>query len=347
MHTAPYDASHNHLRTEETFMNRTLIRLGAALSGLLLAGAALAQNYPSKPVTLLVPYPAGGLSDVIARTVNSALGKHLGQPVIVDNLGGASGSIAAQKVLSAPGDGHLIFQGSPNELILAPLAISAVKFKSEDFRLIQMIAVTQIAFVARKDLPVSNVDEFVAYARKAAAEGKPITYASVGPGSFYHLLGEHMSKLTGIPMTHVPYKGVAPANQDLIGGQVDIFLAPYGRMYDDLHREGKIKVLAMLNAERLDTVKQYPAISESRALKDFVFTTWTGYFVKKETPEPVAQALHKAISATLSDTGVRTNLEANSQILAKPLPLDAVSKVYTDGTTRFRAIAKSINLQPQ
>ena len=328
-------------------MNRPLNRLGTALAGLLLAGAALAQTYPSKPVTLLVPYPAGGVSDVIARTVNTALGKNLGQPVIVDNLGGASGSIAAQKVLSAPADGQLFFQGSPNELILAPLAISAVKFRSEDFRLIQMIAVTQIAFIARKDLPVSNVDEFVAYARKAAAEGKPVTYASVGPGSFYHLLGEHMSKLTGIPMTHVPYKGVAPANQDLIGGQVDIFLAPYGKMYDDLHRDGKIKVLAMLNAERLDSVKQYPAISESRTLKDFVFTTWTGYFVKKETPEPIAQALHKAITATLGDPAVRTGLEANSQILAKPLPLDAVGKVYTEGTARFRAIAKSINLQPQ
>ncbi len=328
-------------------MNRPLTCLGTALAGLLLAGAALAQSYPSKPVTLLVPYPAGGLSDVIARTVNTALGKNLGQPVIVDNLGGASGSIAAQKVLNAPADGQLIFQGSPNELILAPLAISAVKFKSEDFRLVQMIAIAQIAFVARKDLPVSNVDEFVAYARKAAAEGKPVTYASVGPGSFYHLLGEHLSKVTGIPMTHVPYKGAAPANQDLIGGQVDIFLAPYGKMYDDLHRDGKVKVLAMLNPERLDTVKQYPAISESRALKDFTFNIWTGYFVKKDTPEPVVQALHKAITQTLNDPAVRTSLEANSQILAKPLAPAAVAKAYADGTAQFRAIAKSVNLQPQ
>ena len=328
-------------------MNRPLTRLCTALAGLLLAGSALAQSFPSKPVTLQVPYPAGGLSDVIARTVHTALGKQLGQPVIVDNLGGASGSIAAQKVLNAPADGHLIFQGSPNELILAPLAISAVKFKSEDFRLVQMIAIAQIAFIARKDLPVSNVDELVAYARKTAAEGKPLTYASVGPGSFYHLLGEHLSKVTGIPMTHVPYKGAAPANQDLIGGQVDIFLAPYGRMYDDLHRDGKVKVLAMLNAERLDGVKQYPAISESRTLKDFTFNIWTGYFVKRDTPEPIVQTLHKAITDTLNDPAVRSGLEANSQILARPLPPPAVAKAYADGTAQFRAIARSINLQPQ
>ena len=328
-------------------MNTTLRRVSALLSGLLLAGTVSAQTYPSKAVTLLVPYPAGGLSDVIARTVNNTLSKNMGQPVIVDNLGGASGSIAAQKVLNAPADGQIIFQGSPNELILAPLAISAVKFKSEDFRLVQMIATAQIAFLARKDLPVRNVDEFLEYARKEAAQGRPITYASVGPGSFYHLLGEHLSKTTNIPMTHVPYKGMAPANQDLLGGQVDIFLAPFGKASEELQKQGKLKVLAMLNSERLESVKDYPAISESKSLKNFTFTIWTGYFVKKDTPEPVVQALHKAITETLSDPTVHAGLEANSQLTAKPLPLAAVGKAYADGTAKFRAIAKSINLQPQ
>ena len=328
-------------------MSKPFTRWAALLSSLLLAGAAAAQSYPSKPVTLLVPYPAGGLSDVIARTVNNTLSKHLGQPVIVENLGGASGSIAAQKVLNAPSDGQIIFQGSPNELILAPLAISAVKFKSEDFRLVQMIATAQIGFLARKDLPVNSVDEFLDYARKEAAQGRPITYASVGPGSFYHLLGEHLSSVTRIPMTHVPYKGAAPANQDLLGGQVDIFLAPFGKSYEELQKQGKLKVLAMLNSERLESVKAYPAISESKQLKNFTFTIWTGYFVKKDTPEPVVQVIHKAITEALADPAVHAGLEANSQLVAKPLSLSAVSKAYADGTAQFRAIAKSINLQPQ
>ncbi len=317
------------------------------LLGLLLAGSVAAQTYPSKPVTLMVPYPAGGLSDVIARTVNTTLSKNFGQPVIVENLGGASGSIAAQKVLSAPSDGQIIFQGSPNELILAPLAISAVKFRSEDFRLVQMIATAQIGFLARKDLPLKNVDEFIEYARKQAKEGKPITYASVGPGSFYHLLGEHLSKVTNIEMAHVPYKGAAPANQDLLGGQVDIFLAPFGKAYDELQKQGKLKVLAMLNNERLESVKDYPAISESKSLKNFTFNIWTGYFVKKDTPEPVVQVIHKAITDSLSDPAVRSGLEANSQLVPKPLSLQALDKAYIDGTAQFRAIAKSINLQPQ
>ncbi len=317
------------------------------VSGLGLAAVATAQTFPSRPVTLLVPYPAGGLSDVIARTVNSALGRQLGQPVVIENLGGASGAIAAQKLLNAPADGHLIFQGSPNELILAPLAISAIKFRSEDFRLVQMISTAQIAFLARKDLPVGSVDELLDYARKAAREGRPLTYASVGPGSFYHILGEHLSRTTGIPLTHVPYKGMAPANQDLIGGQVDIFLAPYGRMYDSLHRDGKLKILAMLNDRREDSTRHYPLISDSRQLKNFDFSIWTGYFVRKDTPEPIVQALHRAITDTLGDPSVHAGLEANSQLTARPLSLPEVGKVYADGTAKFRAIARSIRLQAQ
>ena len=328
-------------------MTQPIHRYAALLGGLLLAGAACAQTYPTKPVTLMVPYPAGGLSDVIARTVNTTLAKNFGQPVLVENLGGASGAIGAQKVLSAPSDGQMIFQGSPNELILAPLAISAVKYKSEDFRLVQMIATAQIGFVTRKDLPVNTVDEFLDYARKEASGGRPITYASVGPGTFYHLLGEQLSKVTNIPMTHVPYKGIAPALQDVMGGQVDIFLAPMGKANVELQKQGKLKVLAMLNSERVEAFKDYPAISESKSLKNFTFNIWTGYFVKKDTPEPIVQVIYKAITDTLSDATVRGGLEANSQMVAKPLSLQAMDKAYADGTAQFRGIAKAINLQPQ
>jgi len=327
---------------------RLASRTAALIGGLLLSAAVFAQNaFPAKPVTLMVPYPAGGLSDVIARTVNNTLAKQLGQPVIVENLGGASGSIAATKVLNQPSDGHVVFQGSPNELILASLALSAVKFKSEDFRLVNMIATAQIGFLTRGNLPVNNIDEFVEYARKQAQQGRPITYASVGPGSFYHLLGEHLSKVTGIPMVHVPYKGGAPAEQDLISGQVDIFMSPLGTKHVELYKAGRIKVLALLSPTRIDTAKDFPAISESKALKDFTFNIWTGYFVKRDTPEAVVATLHKAIAGTLTDPTVRANLEAASLTAPPSLSIADAAKAYTDGIAQFRAIAKSINLQAQ
>ena len=328
-------------------MKKPMPRLLTLIAGLVLAGSALAQSFPSKPVTLMVPYPAGGLSDVIARTLNTALAKQLGQPVIVENLGGASGGIAAQKVLNSPAEGYMIFQGSPNELVLAPLSNAAIKYKSEDFRLVQMISINPLAMFARKDLPANNGDELVAYARKTAASGKPMTYASVGPGSMYHLLGEHMSKLTGIEMTHVPYKGAAPAQQDLMSGAVDIFMTPYGKGPVQLAEDGKLKVVAALSLERQELIKKHPTLNESTALKGFVFETWSGYFVHKDTPEAVVQALHKALSEVANDPAIRGALEAQAMTVPRPQPLTALSKVYADNTSRYRAIAKAMNLQPQ
>ena len=328
-------------------MKKSLIRMAAVLSGLLLAGAALAQSFPTKAVTLMVPYPVGGVSDVIARTVNSTLAKHLGQPVLVENLGGASGGIAAQKVLGSPADGHMIFQGSPNELILPPLSNAAIRYKSEDFRLVQMISINPIAMLARKDLPANNGDELIAYAKKRAAEGNPLTYASVGPGSLYHLMGEHMSKIVGVPMTHVPYKGGAPARQDLMGGQVDIFMTPYGTTDIQLINEGKLKVVAVLSAERQDALKSYPTLNESTALRGFVFDIWAGYFVHKDTPEAVVQVLHKALGEIANDPAIRTRLEAQSMAVPRPQTLPALSKAYADNISKYRAIAKAMNLQPQ
>lgn len=322
-------------------------RAAALLTGLMLAGGALAQTFPSKPVVLMVPYPVGGVSDVIARTLSNTLAKHLGQTVIVENLGGASGSIAAQKVLSSPADGHIIFQGSPNELILAPLSNAAIKYSPEDFRLVQMITINPLAVFARKDLPVNNGNELLAYATRAAAAKKPLSYASVGIGSMYHLLGEHLSKVTGISMTHVPYKGIAPAFQDILAGQVDIFISPYGKGQIALVNDGKLKTVAVLSAGPQDAFKRAAPLQEANGLKGYVFDTWSGYFVRKSTPEPVVQALHKALSEVANDAKIRAALEAQAMIVPRPQPLPAVAKIYVDNTEKYRAIAQAINLQRQ
>lgn len=323
----------------------TLKRTTALIAGMTLAASAMAQS--GKPLTLMVPYPAGGVSDVIARIVSPVLAKHLERNVIVENLGGAGGAIAAQRVLNLPADGNIIYQGSPNELILTPMAVAAVKHKSEDFRPVQSITLNEMIVFARKDLPVGNGDELAAYAAKMAKEGRPLTYASVGPGSLYHVLGEQMSKVLNVPMTHVPYKGGAPATQDLMGGLVDIFITPYGKSYVELVNSGKIKAVAALSAERQAAFKSVPTLNESKALKGFTFDTWQTYFVRKDTPEPVVQALHKALSEVANDAGVRTTLEAQGMIVPKPQALDKVTRTYHDEIAQYRAIAKSINLQAQ
>ena len=327
------------------FVRRHLIQFAAASLATLALGAA-AQSYPTKPVTLMVPYSAGGLSDNIARRVNVPLAATLGQPAIIENLGGASGSIAAQKVVNAPSDGYMVFQGSPNELILAPLAVPSIKYKSEDFRQVHRIALAPMAIFARAGLPVANADELVAYAAKVAKEGKPLTYASVGVGSFYHLLGAKMSKDLGIEMSHVPYKGAADAFRDLAGNQVDIFITPYGLAQTEFIKQGKLKAVAVLTPQRQRLLPDTASTTESKALKNFTAEIGTGYFVKRDTPEPIVQALHKGLQKVLTDTQLRAGLFAMGQEVSPAQTLAEADRSYKDEIAAYRAIAKAIGLQP-
>jgi tripartite-type tricarboxylate transporter receptor subunit TctC len=316
------------------------------MAGLLLSvGAAVAQGWPAKPVNLMVPYPAGGPSDAIARIFNNQLGKELGQQVLVENLGGVSGALAAQKVLAAPADGYFIFQGSPNEVILSPLANAAVKLKTEDFRLVHPVADAVMVFVTRKDLPVNNVDELIALARKSA--DKPLTYGSVGIGSLYHLILESVQAQTGIKLAHVPYKGNAPLLQDIGGGQVDFAVLVYSAAMGALAEQGKMKVIGQLGAQRSELLKNVPAASEGQALKNFSYKIWTGFMVPKNTPEDVVVRLHAAVGKTLQDPAVRTQLAAQTQVASPPMTLAESAKFFEAETARYRAIAKQINLQPQ
>jgi tripartite-type tricarboxylate transporter receptor subunit TctC len=328
-------------------MSTTDILRTLALSAGLLIGAnsALAQAYPTKPVNLMVPYPAGGPSDAIARIFNNQLGKELGQQVLVENLGGVSGALAAQKVLAAPSDGYYIFQGSPNEVILSPLANAAVKLKTEDFRLVHPVADAVMVFVTRKDLPVNSVDELIALARKSA--DKPLTYGSVGIGSLYHLILENVQAQAGVKLAHVPYKGNAPLLQDIGGGQVDFAVLVYSAAMGALAEQGKMKVIGQLGAQRSELLKNVPAANEGKELKNFAYKIWTGFMVPKNTPEDVVTRLHAAIGKTLQDPTVRSQLAAQTQVPAAPTTLAEAAKFFETETSRYRAIAKQINLQPQ
>ena len=324
----------------------TFHRALALMAGLLIcAGAAVAQSYPAKTVNLMVPYPAGGPSDAIARIFFNPLAKELGQQVLVENLGGVSGAMAAQKVLAAPADGYYIFQGSPNEVILSPLANAAVKLKAEDFRLVHPVADAVMVFVTRKDLAVNNVDELVALARKSV--DKPLTYGSVGIGSLYHLILENVQAATGVKLAHVPYKGNAPLLQDIAGGQVDFAVLVYSAAMGALADQGRLKVIGQLGAQRSELLKNVPAMGEGQALKNFSYKIWTGFMVPKNTPEDVVARLHAAIGKTLQDPALRTQLAAQTQAAAAPMTLAESAKFFEAETARYRAIAKQINLQPQ
>jgi tripartite-type tricarboxylate transporter receptor subunit TctC len=326
-------------------MNRIVQRSLALVAGLLVAAGASADSYPAKPVNLMVPYPAGGPSDAIARIFNTPLGKELGQPVLVENLGGVSGAIAAQKVLAAPADGYYVFQGSPNEVILSPLANASVRLKAEDFRLVHPVADAVMVVLARKDLPVNNVDELIALARKSG--DKPLSYGSVGVGSLYHFVVEHMQQATGIKATHVPYKGNAPLLQDIGGGQVDFAVLVYSAAMGAMADQGRLKVIGQLGAQRSELLRNVPTVSEGQALRNFNYKIWTGYMVPKNTPEPVVQRIHAAVGKTLKDPSVLSQLALQTQVPSPAMTLAEAARFFEAETARYRALAKSINLQPQ
>lgn len=327
-----------------TSLFRSALLLGCGLM-LAAAGPARADGFPAKPVNLMVPYPAGGPSDATARIFTVPLGKALGQQVVVENLGGVSGAMAAQKVLAAPADGYYLFQGSPNEIILAPLANAAVKLKAEDFRMVHPVAEAVMVFVARKDLPANSVDELIALARKSP--DKPLSYGSVGIGSLYHLILEKVQLDTGVKLMHAPYKGNAPLLQDIGGGQVDFAVLVYSAAMGALADQGRLKILGQLGGQRSELLKNVPTASEGKELKNVNYKTWSGFFVRKSTPEDVVQKLHQAVGAALKETSVREQLAAQTQLASPQTTLAESAKFYEAETARYRDIAKSIRLEPQ
>lgn len=306
---------------------------------------AQAQSYPSKPISLIVPYPAGGPSDFFARKVQPEAAAKLGQTMIIENIGGAGGSIGLSKVINAPADGYMLTLASPMELVLAPMAIQGVKYKPEDFKMVAQFATTNTILAVRNSLNVKTVDELLAVARKSA--DKPLSYGSVGPGSLYHLIGEKFSQLTKVQMLHVPYKGIAPLLTDLMGGQIDVAFLPMAGSIPQTLIDGKIQGLAVTAKTPHPLFKQFPAMAAMKGLEAMDFDIWAGVQVHKNTPDNVVNALNKAFYASAEMPETRKALEGSGNVVLPSRTPAELARVYQSEIERYRAIAKSINLQPQ
>ncbi len=320
------------------------------VGGLLVAasafGPAAAQNYPVKPISLIVPYPAGGPSDFFARKVQPDAATKLGQqPIIIENIGGAGGSIGLSKLVNAPADGYTASLGSPMELVLAPMAIQGVKYKSEDFKLVAQFATTNTILAVRNTLNVKTVDELLALARRSA--DKPLSYGSVGPGSLYHLIGERFSQLTKVEMLHVPYKGIAPLLTDLMGGQIDMAFLPMAGSIPATLMDGKIQGLAVTSKTPHALFKQFPAMATMKGLESMEFDIWAGIQVHRNTPDHIVNALNKAFYASADMPETRKALEGSGNVVLPARTPAELARIYQSEIERYRAIAKSINLQPQ
>lgn len=321
---------------------------GAALpiiSLLAVGTAAHAQTYPAKPVSLIVPYPAGGPSDFFARQLQPAASQNLGGNMIVENVGGASGSIGVSRALSAPADGHALILGSPMELILAPMAIQGVRYKAEDVKLVAHVASTSTILAVRNNLGASSVAELITMAKNAA--NRPLSYGSVGNGSLYHLIGEKFSQITRAPLTHIPYRGIAPVLTDLMGGQIDMAFLPMAGSVMQMINDGKIRGLAVTAKQPHPLFSSYPALAAMPGMEAMQFDIWAGIQVHKDTPDAVVQRLNQAFYAAAQNPDVRKALETSGNYLTPVRNPAELATLYKQETERYRALAKSINLQAQ
>jgi tripartite-type tricarboxylate transporter receptor subunit TctC len=308
---------------------------------LALAGAATAQS----PTTMVVPYPAGGPSDFTARTVLPDLQRLLGTTIVVDNVGGVSGALGIQKALAAPADGNTMVLASPMELVLAPLAMQAVRHKPDDLRPAAVLVGAMLVLATRKDLPPTSVDELIAQQRKPGA--KPLSYGSVGLGSLYHLVGEVFGQQTGMPMTHVPYKGTAPMVTDLMGGQIDIAFLPLAGSVPQMIKDGKIKALGVKARQPHPLLPQVPALGTHKALDRFEFDLWAGIFVTRRVPDAAVERLNAALQQAMTNPETRKAFESTGNVLPQPMSVAQLNAFYTAETSRYQAIARAANVQPQ
>ncbi|WP_162258062.1 MULTISPECIES: tripartite tricarboxylate transporter substrate binding protein [unclassified Hydrogenophaga] len=289
--------------------------------------------------------PAGGVTDIFARAVAPALGRRLGRVVVVENVTGASGSIAATRLLAAEPDGSTLFVGSPSETVLAPLTLRAVRYKPKDFRLLGLVNDSPLALYARSDLPANNLDELVALARKRG--DRPLSYGSTGQGSLFHLVTEMLLSTTGMQATHVPYRGGMPMLIDLQRGIIDFTMLPVDALLGSMIAGGRMKVLGVSSAQRL---KRFPAAAtfdESRSAPAFGRPSiWVGLLVPAAMSESISVQLHEVVADALGDADVRHAIDAAGGAVPSRMSLVEAARFYAADTVKLEALAKAAHVEP-
>ena len=278
---------------------------------ILLAPCALAQDYPNRPVRLIVTVPPGGAADFIARLVGGKLGDALGQPVLVENRGGAGGTIAADAVAKAAPDGYTLLQNSITTHGVGPHLYSKLPYDPvKDFSAVSGLALLPLIMAVNAELPAKTVNDVVALAKK-----ENLNFASSGNGGAPHMAAELFKSVTGAPITHVPYKGSGPAVADLVGGRVQIMFDAAPSLIAHI-RAGKLRVLAAASAERNRLLPEVPTFAELGHPRVAV-SLWYGLLAPAATPSAIVTRLNAEVAKILQSADVREKLAAQG---AEPMP---------------------------
>ena len=313
----------------------------ALLAAAAIASSALAQDYPNKPITYVVPFTPGGTTDVIGRTIADKLSQSLHQPVVVDNKPGAAGAIGAAFVAKAKPDGYTLLGGT-----ISTHAINASLYKDlpydpiKDFEPVTLVGFIPNALYVNPDLPIKNVQELIAYLK---AHPDKRTFASSGSGTSTHLAGELLADLIGVKLEHIPYKGTPQAMQDVVAGNVTF-------MFDQLTaglplvKGGKLRLLAVTTPKRSPLSPETPTMAEA-GVKDFEMMSWQAVYAPKGTPKPIVDKLNGEIVKILTNPETRSKLETTNGIeIVASSPQD-LTKLMQSEIPRWGALVKKSGAQ--
>lgn len=290
-------------RCYQAAFSRTLLVALVGFTGLL-GAVAFAQSYPTKPIRMIVPFPAGGGSDTMGRILGQKLGERLGQQIVIENRPGAGGSIGADLAAKAPPDGYTILLGSTSELVQYPNVNPKIPYNPlRDFAPVAMVGTVPLVLIVHPSLPVKNVKELIGLAK---ARPGSINFGSAGNGSTTHLAVELFILVTGVKMTHVPYKGSPQAVTDLVAGNVQLGIPTMPAALGFIHA-GRVRALGVSTARRTPVLPDVPSMSEA-GVRGYDTALWTAVLVPAATPRDVVSRLHGEIVKVLELSDVRESL---------------------------------------
>jgi len=315
------------------FRALALLSFAAAL---IAAGPATAQPYPSRPVTLIVPQAAGGTNDIVGRLVGQKIGEVMNASVVVDNRPGAGGNIGTQLVAKGPKDGYTLLMTISSSQAINPALYKNAGFDPvKDFKPVGLIGAVPNVLLVNPSFPAKDFNEFLKLVRE---KGANYQYASAGNGTLNHLLGEMLNSMAGISLQHVPYKGVAPALNDVLGGQLPIVFASLPSALSHI-KAGKLRALAVSGDKRSPVLPDVPSIGE--AVPGYNGTLWIGLFAPAGVPADVLATLQDATRKALAAKDLRDKLDQQGVEIAAPTTPEQFSKLLQDDLAKWARIVKA------
>lgn len=288
-------------------VRKTLTVLALAAAALVAAAPAAAQSWPDKPIRLIVAYPAGGGVDIVARTVGQRLAEVLKQQIVIENRTGASGTIGADFVAKSAPDGYTFLLASPAEVLVGPVAGQKTAYNAEtDLVPVALAGETPLVIIAHPTVPAKTIPELIAYAKQNPGK---LSYGTPGSGSSMHFAGEALKAQTGATFAHVPYRGAAPALNDVLGNQVPIGIMGMPPVVAHA-KAGRVNIVAVTTSKRSSVFPNVPSVAEVPGLQDYRFTNWMAVFAPAKTPAAIVERFGAEVARAVKEPAVRDKLMA-------------------------------------